>query len=352
MAKKMVLLVFVFSVLFSAYTYAEDAIKIKFANYFPPMHKNSVLMEKFCKELTEKSNGKMEITQYSGGTLLTGPKMAAGIASGIADIGLAHVNYSRGRFPVMEIVGIPLGFPSPWVGTHCINDLYTKFQPKEWEGYHPLLFSTSPPCVVQTLTKPVTKLADIKGLKMRAPGRIAEIVKALGGTPMPIEMVDMYESLRRGVIDGNFGNLEQMKGWKTGELLKFNTASFSVASLDCFYVVMNKDKWDSLPADMQKLITDYSNSFIDEWAAAWNEMEIVGRDFFLQQGGKILNLTRAESAKWEKAVQPVVADYKKDLVSKGYKAAEVDSWIKYMKQRMQYWKGQEKAKKIPTAYTY
>ena len=137
MLKKFVLFIFILLMVCPAYIYAEDTIKLKFANYFPPFHTNSTLMDEFCKEVTEKSGGKLEIKQYSGSTLLEAPKMAAGIASGIADIGLAHVNYTRGRFPVMEIVGIPLGFPSPWVGTHCINDFYSKFKPKEWDDYHP-----------------------------------------------------------------------------------------------------------------------------------------------------------------------------------------------------------------------
>ena len=53
-----------------------------------------------------------------------------------------------------------------------------------------------------------------------------------------------------------------------------------------------------------------------------------------------------------KAAQPVVADFKKDMVSKGYKAAEVDSWLGFIKERIEYWKGQEKAKKVPTVYQY
>jgi TRAP-type transport system periplasmic protein len=353
MLKKLVLSVFVFSLLFSVHTYAEDVIKLKFANYFPPMHRNSILMEKFCKELTAKSNGKLDVTHYAGGTLLTAPKMAVGVSSAIADFGLSHVGYSRGRFPVMEIMELPLGFPSSWVATHVVNDFYNKFKPKEWEAYHPIMFSTSPPCVVQTLDKPVKNLKDIKGLKIRGTGRIADIVKSLGATPMPVEMVDVYESLRRGVIDGNFGNFEQMKGFKIGELEKYNTTSLQISSVNNFFVVVNKDKWNSLPPDMQKLISDYSKEFIEEWAVAWNEIEIEGKDFFLKQGGKLVDLSAAEANNWVKAVEPVIIDFKNDCVSsKGYKAEEVDSWLKFLRERANYWKAQEKAKKIPTAYKY
>jgi TRAP-type C4-dicarboxylate transport system substrate-binding protein len=329
-----------------------DVIKLKFANYFPPTHKNSILMDNYCKELNKKLTGKVEITYYTGGTLLTAPKMATGILSSIADIGLSHCTYTRGRFPVMEIMELPLGFPSSWVATHAANDFYNRFKPKEWEGYQPLMFSTSPPCVVQTLNKPVKSLEDVKGLKIRATGRIADITKSLGATPMPLEMVDVYEALRRGVLEGNLGNFEQMKGFKIGELLKYNTASWKISSVNIFYVVMNKGKWDSLPADVQKVITDYTKEFLEDWAVAWNDIEIEGREFFLKQGGQILPLADSEAARWVKAVEPVIADYKKDMISKGHTANEVDNWISFLRERIEYWKGQERAKKIPTAYQY
>ena len=354
MRKKTVLLALVVSFLFSmsSFTYGAEVVKLKFANFFPPMHKNSILMENYSKELNKRLAGKVEITHYAGGTLLAAPKIAVGVASGIADIGLSHCAYSRGRFPVMEIMELPLGFPSSWIASHVANDFYNKFRPKEWDTYHPLMFSTSPPNVLQTLNKPVKTLAELKGLQIRGTGRIADIVKALGATPMPLEMMDIYDSLRRGVIDGNFGPLEQLKGWKVGEVEKYTTASWKAGSVFAFYVVMNKQKWNSLPPDAQKVFTDYSKEFLEQWAVEWNNIDIEGGEFFQKQGGQILPLSDAESAKWIAAAEPVVSDFKKDMVSKGYKANEVDSWLSYVRERIEYWKGQEKTKKIPTAYHY
>ena len=354
MRKKAVLVMTVASFLLLTFslTCSADVIKLKFANYFPPTHMNAVMLGKYSEELNKKLAGKVEITQYAGGTLLSAPKMAAGVASGIADLGFSHCSYSRGRFPVMEVMELPLGFPSSWIATHVANDFYDKFKPKEWDSFHPLMFATSPPTVIQTLKKPVKTLDDLKGLKIRGTGRIGDIVKALGATPMPIEMTDLYEALRRGVIDGNLGNYEQLKGWKTGELLKYNTASWKVGSVFAFYVVMNKNKWNSLPADVQKVITEHTKDFLARWSVEWNNIDIEGREYFLKQGGQIIPISDAEQAKWAKAAEPVTADFKKDLIAKGYKAAEVDSWLAFIKERVEYWKGQEKAKKIPTAYQY
>lgn len=331
---------------------AAQVIELSLANYMPVMHINSVLMGKFCDEVNKRLAGKVKITQYTGGTLLTAPKMAAGVASGIADLGLAHCSYSRGRFPVMELTELPLGAPSSFVLTHVINDFYNKFKPKEWEAYHPLMFSASPPSVIQTVSKPVKSLEDLKGLKIRGTGRSGDVVKALGATVVPIEMMDMYDALRRGVMDGNMGPFEQLKSFKTGDILRYHTTSYMAGSGYTFYVIFNRAKWNSLPAEAKQVFTELAAQYIDLWAVEWNKTDIVGKEFFLEKGGQIIPLSEAEMARWSKAVEVVIADYKKDMTGKGFSAAEVDSWISFIKERIAYWKGQEKARKIPTAYTY
>ena len=343
---------FLISVSSVAFVASAEPIKLKFATYFPPVHMVAVLAAKFCEEVNKRSGGKIEVTAYSGGTLLSATRMAAGVVTDVADIGLSHCSYSRGRFPAMETIELPLGFPSSWIATHVANDFYNKFKPKEWDAYHPLFFTTSPVNVIQTVKKPVRTLDDLKGMKIRGTGRSGDIVKALGAVPMPIETPDLYEAIRRGVVDGAYLTMETYKGFKTGELLKYNTESWKVGSVYAFYVVMNKQKWEKLPPDMQKLFTEVSDEFIEKYAVGFNNIDIEGRDYFLKQGGRMIPISDAESAKWIKAVQPVISDYKKDLISKGHKAAEVDSWLSFIKERIEYWKAQEKAKKIPTAFSY
>ena len=354
MKKKASFIAFSVLVILSAYSFSQAAemVKLKFANYFPPTHMNSVMMGKFSEELNKKLAGKVELTQYTGGTLLGADKIATGVASGIADIGLSNCSYTRGRFPVMEIMELPIGFPSSWIATHVANDFHNKFKPKDFDAYHLLMLSTSPVNVIQTLNKPAKTLEDVKGLKLRGTGRLGDIVLALGGTPIPIATPDLYDSLKRGVIEGALLPLETLKGFKTGEVLKYVTASWKVGSAYCFYVVVNKQKWNSLPPDVQKAIDEFSREFTERWAVEWNNIDIEGREFFLKQGGQIVAISDAESARWIKATQPVVDDYKKDLVSKGYKASEIDSWLSFVRERIEYWKGQERSKKIPTSYQY
>jgi TRAP-type transport system periplasmic protein len=332
--------------------YAAEPIKLKFANYFPVIHKNTVFGQAFCDEIKKRTGGQVEISYYPGGTLLTAPKMAVGVSTGIADIGMAHCGYSRGRFPVMEIMELPIGSPSAYISTHVANDFYDKFKPKEWNAYYPLMFSTSPPAILQTVSKPVRTLEELKGMKIRGTGRIGDLVKTLGATPMPIEMVDLYESLRRNVIDGNFGPMEQLKGFKIGEIIKYTTACWKIGTSYTFYVVMNRAKWDALPPDIKKIFQETANEFKDKWAVQWNEIEIEGVQFLKSQGGQIIPISDAEAARWVQASQPVIGEFRKDLIGKGFSEKEVDSWLAFVKERVDYWKAQEKMNKIPTAYEY
>jgi TRAP-type transport system periplasmic protein len=339
-----------FSLLWAANSGAANVITLKFANYMPIMHNNSVVMGKFVEDVNKKLAGRAEVVHYPAGTLLTASKMAAGVASGIADIGLSHCSYSRGRFPVMELTELPLGASSSFILTHAINDFYNKFKPKEWDAFHPLMFGASSPSTIQTLKKPVRTLEDLKGLKIRGTGRSGDIVKALGAITTPVEMMDMYESLRRGVIDGNMGPFEQLKSFRTGEVLKYHTVAWQAGSGYTFYVAVNKNKWNSLPADVRQVIDETARAYIEPWGIGYNKQDLEGREFFKQLGGQIIPVSDSEIQRWVKAVEPVFAKYKQDMVGKGFKAEEIEEWIKYLKERISYWKDQEKARKIPTAY--
>jgi TRAP-type transport system periplasmic protein len=329
---------------------AAGPIKLKAANYLPPTHKMSLLTGWFCDEVKKRTDGRLEITYYPGGTLLSPVKMYSGVVQGIADLGFSHTAYTRGRFPVTETLDLPLGFPSGYVAAQVSNDFYNQFKPKEWDDVQVLYFATSGPLVIHTIKKPVRNLSDLSGLKIRATGQMADVVKTLGATPVPLEMPDVYESLRRGVIDGVTVDLSPLKYWKFSEVIKYTTASWQVGSGYTFYFVMNKSKWNSLPADVQKVVMEVAAEAKDKQAQLWNEMDIEGREALKAAGGEVINLTDAEGQKWDKAVDPVLTQYKKDMVGKGHKESDVDEWIKFARERIDHWVKEESRRGIASPY--
>ena len=329
---------------------AAEVIKLKAANYLPTTHKMSLLTEKFCQEIKKRTNGRVDITYYPGGTLLSPVKMFNGITSDIADIGVSHIQYTRGRFPVTEVFDLPLGFQNGWVDSHTSNDFYNKFKPAEWDSVHVLYIDTCGPLVLETIAKPVRTLEDLKGLKIRGVGQLTDTLKALGAVPIPMEMPDVYDALRRAVLDGVMVDLSTLKYWKFAEVVKYVTTTSQIGTGITFYCVMNKEKWNSLPPDIQKIFNEVSAQILDEQGRLWNEMDIEGRDFFKEKGGQLITLSDAEAPKWIKAVEPTIAEYKKRVTSEGFKAADVDSWIAYIKERIAYWKKEESARKVPSPF--
>ena len=107
----------------------------------------------------------------------------------------------------MEVFENPLGFPNGWVATQVTTDFYEKFKPKDWNEVDPLYINTSGPLLILTVSEAVKTLDDMKGVKIRATGQMSEVIKALGGIPMPLEMPDVYDSMRRNVIEGTANDL-------------------------------------------------------------------------------------------------------------------------------------------------
>ena len=352
MRKDIGLLLLAATLVFTTYSLSSGAevIKLKAANYLPPTHKMSLLTDAFCQEIKKRTNGRVEITYYPGGTLLSPVKMFNGITTGITDMGLSHIDYTRGRFPVTEVFDLPLGFPSGWVASQMSSDFYNKFKPTEWDAVQVLYLTTSGPLVLHTIAKPVRTLEELKGLKIRATGQMADVVKALGAVPIPLEMPDVYEAMRRAVIDGITVDLSTLKYWKFADVVKYVTADWRLGTGYTFYFVMNKGKWNSLPDDVKKTFTEVAAEVREKQAALWNEMDLEGKDVFSAQGGQVLSLSDAEATRWIKAVEPVILAYKKDMVSKGHKEAEVDSWLNYIRERTEFWRKQEKQRKIAAPF--
>ena len=145
-------------------------------------------------------------------------------------------------------------------------------------------------------------------------------------------------------------DLSVLRQWKFAEVEKFVTANWQIGCGYTFYQVMNKSKWDALPPDAQKVFMEVGQEIIVANAMQWNELDIDSRDYFKSLGGQVINLSDAEAAKWKKAVEPVIANYKKDMAGKGHSAATVDSWIKFIDERIDYWEKQEQQKKIPSPF--
>ena len=294
-------------------------VELRYSTFFPPTHIQAKLAEAWIKEVEKRAAGKVKITYFPGGTLGKGPEIYSHVLKGITDIGFCLFAYTRGRFPVMEAVDLPLGYPTGSCATEVINKFYGKFEPKELEDIHLLYLHAHGPGLLHS-KKPVRTMADVKGMKIRSTGFSAKVAKALGGVPVAMGQGGAYEALQKGVVEGTLSPIEVLKGRKQAEVIKHTTECFSVGYTTGFYVVMNKKKWGALPKDVRKVMTKASEEWIPKHGAAWDESDAEGRKYTLSLGNEIIPLSPAENEKWRAAVRPVIDEFIRTSEGKGIPA--------------------------------
>lgn len=302
----------------SAPAMAAGPVKLSYSNFFPPTHIQSILAEEWSREVEKRTGGQVVIDYYPAGTLTKPKDCYDGVVQRISDIGLSALGYTKGRFPVLSGVDLPMGYTSGVQATRLANAVYEQFKPKEFDDVHVLYFHAHGPGKLHTAGKPVKTMEDLKGMKIRATGNSASVISALGGNPVAMSMPDSYQSIQKGVVNGGIYPVETNKGWKMGEVVDYLTDTTAVAYTTTFFVVINKDVWASLSPEVQQAMTDVSGEWVARHGQAWDDSDAEGLEFFLaQQGNAVVALEAAEAERWTKAMEPIFVEYEAECAKVG-----------------------------------
>lgn len=301
---------------------AQAQIKLTYANFPPAPTFPCVQMERWKTEVEKRTQGKVKVDTYPGGTLLHAKNMFDGVAAGTADIGNTCTSYFPGMFPVVEAVDLPIGWPSATVASVSLWELVEKNKPKELEKWKILTMFTCPPANIMSM-KPVLSLADIKGYELRASGTGAKILELLGSAPVAMPQSDVPEALQKGVIKGNVSSLEVMKDFKYAEYCRHVTGNVNLFVVS-FAVVMNKSKWDSLPADVKKVLDDLSKEQAI-WTGQYVDNHVKEAMKWSKETYKVEThkLSKEELTKWYALLKPMTDKYIKDVEAKGLPAKAI-----------------------------
>jgi TRAP-type transport system periplasmic protein len=276
-----------------------EPIKLTYSIFFPPTHGQTKAAMDWAKEIETRSNNRVQITVFPGGTLTNAKQCYSGVVEGISDLGFSLFAYSKGRFPVMAAVDLPMGYPDGKTASRVAYEFAKTFNPKELQDVKVMYLHAHGPGLLHT-KKPVAKLEDLKGMKIRSTGLSAKVVEALGGVPVAMPQGGTYEALQKGVVEGTFGPIEVLKGWKQAEVIKYTTT---------FFVVMNLDKWNALPDDLKKIFEEVSEKYVAVHGNVWDTTDKEGREYTLSLGNKIIPLSDDESARWRKTAEPVINQF-------------------------------------------
>ncbi|MBT3376579.1 MAG: TRAP transporter substrate-binding protein [Lentisphaerae bacterium] len=294
----------------------QERITLTYSVFFPPSHIQCKTAVEWAEEIKTRTDGRVEITVFPAGTLTKAPQCYDGVINGISDIGMSCFAYTRGRFPLLEGLDLPLGYPDGKTATKIATEMARKYQPEELSDVEVMYIHGHGPGMIAS-KKPIRTLAELKGVKVRATGLSAKIIEKLGGTPVGMSQPETYEALQKGVVEATLCPIETLKGWKQGEVIDYVTDTSVIGYTTTMFVVMNKASWAKLPADVQKVFQEVSAEWVAMHGEAWDQADREGKAFVEQLGREIIALPPAELAQWTNSVQPVLDDYVAKTKEKG-----------------------------------
>ncbi|MEI7449374.1 MAG: TRAP transporter substrate-binding protein [Desulfomonile sp.] len=295
--------------------------ELNYSIFFPASHGNTILATEWAKEIEKRTNGVVKINMFPGATLTPADQCYDGVVKGISDIGMSVLSYTRGRFPLTEVIDLPLGYQDGLQATRLCNAFYKKFKPREFDDTQIMYLHAHGPGILHT-KKPVSNLEEFKGMKIRCTGTTSKVVAALGATPVAMPQTETYDALQKGVVEGVVSPIETLKGWKIGEVIGSTTENFGSSYTIVFFVAMNKKKWDSLPKDVQEIIEKVNEEWIDKTGKNWDELDKEGKAFTLARGNKVIPLSKEEDQRWGNAVKPIIQEYVKTMKEKNLPGEE------------------------------
>jgi len=311
---------------------ADKPIKWRCQVVYPaasPSYSGSTL--RVIEKIKEKTNGRLILEPYTAGALVPSKEIYEAVQRGMIECGMTSPAYIQAKIPVASFAyGLPFAFTEVWQGQYFHKWLgFEKIMQEESLKNGVYYFSDRVYATEMVLKKPVTKMDDFKGLKLRSAGVLLNMFKALGASASYITGAEIYPALASGVVEGaHWGAAQGARDMGFYEICKYHLKPpLSVAAPDAW--LFNKKKFDSLPADIQKIIRDIleeqfwmrSNEYIYLEAQALAEAEA-------KQGVQVTTIIPSEMKKIRQKAQDIwLEESKKSEASK----KAYDILIKFLK---------------------
>lgn len=239
---------------------------------------------------------------------------------GVADLIWTVPTWSAGRFPLVEVFELPFMMRQAEGTSRALWDYVQQHAAADFKDVRTLALHVHGGGSFHTVRKPITRMADLQGLKIRAPTKeTTKLLAALGATPVAMPVPQVPEALSKGVIDGALLPYEVMPAIKATEITKFHSETDPVEPMiytSVFVFAMNKAKYEALPPDLRAVIDANSGATLSgQIGRIYGEVEATNRK--LVPPSSITVLPRDEVARWKQAAQPVIDGWVRDVTARG-----------------------------------
>ncbi len=258
-SKLLLLTIFFFAVLLSYCVQPpveEEQIILKFAGNLPVEHHVTKNMEYFAQLIENKTNGKVKVEVYPAGQLYSDKDLIRAVPSGAVDMAEITISQWSGKSPLFMFTDLTIYKSRDHWDRVMDNETVKEILSKEFEKAGvKLLYLMDYGYGYFVLKKPVYSLRDLQGLKIRGYSEVTNMaIKAVGASPVFLGAGEMYMALQTGTIDGVLTGPTSILHRKLYEVAPY--ALYEPVGYAEFAVVMNLDRWNSLPPDVQKIIME------------------------------------------------------------------------------------------------
>ncbi len=306
---------------------SEKPIELKFSHFAPPMvWFFKPLYTPWIKEIEERSKGRVKITLFPAQSLGNIQDQYEMTRTRIADIAAVDLGIMSGVFPLSSGISLPLIFNSTEAVCLTSWELTEKYlKDTELKDVKVLWYQCVPPGHIHTSNKPIHTLEDLSDVKIASPSEAGiHALEKLGATPVFIPITELYTSLERGLVDGTVVPWEASFAFKTMEVTKYRTVVGLFAPV--LNVIMNRDAWNSLPPDIQKLVeetggVEMSRAFGAGFDEVERNLENVIKAHDQEKGNpEVYYLPEEEKAKWREAITPLYEEWIAEREAEGLPA--------------------------------
>lgn len=278
----------------------------------PKSNAHQNMLVPWVERVEAASDGRIDIEIFPAMTLGGAPpQLFRQVADGVVDIVWTVNGYTPGLFPRSEVFELPTVFTNDAAATNlAIAEMYEEWLAPDYDGVHLLFGHVHAGNALHTVDTEARSPDDTAGLKLRVPGPTGNaVVEALGATPVTMPVPSLPQSLSTGVVDGALIpfeiipplQLQEVTGYQIEgpEMERFGTTAFQVS--------MNEDRWNSLPEDLQAVLTEASGGdWLREVGTVWTDADESAIAMASEAGNTHIVLSREEMDAFNAALQGVV----------------------------------------------
>lgn len=301
----------------------QKVIELTYGSLYGPDHPFSVVDKRWIEKIEKETGGRVKIKPYWAGTLLSSREGVDEVVKGVVNIGLVHPSYARTGYHIHKASYFFYYGANQELGRKVFMETLKRIPEieAEYKGLKVLAWTSG--VDYQLLSrKPIKKIEDVKGMRVKVTAELSHVFKVLGAEGVVVPMAETYEQMQKGILDAALISYEGLKSFKLAEVGKY------LVILDFYRThggsrVMNLDTWNKLPDDIKKVF----EANIDWWGLETDkELEKAhqeGVEFGKKMGVQFIRLSKEDMEKFYAPLKEIAKQKAEELDRMGLPGTKI-----------------------------